>query len=161
PALDHQGAQSDASVHVTGEVDVADGPGVGPALRRLDLIDDLHGPDLGCPGDGTGREPGAEGVEGGHPGLQLAADVRGDVHDVRVPLDLHHVGNLDAVVLGDPADVVASQVHEHDVLGTLLGIGQQLRGQGLVFGVVNAPPPRAGEGTDGDNAVLDAHEDLG
>ena len=43
-------------------------------------------------------------------------------------------------VLGDPADVVAAQVHQHDVLGPLLGVGEQLLGQ--------APglPPRSGRG---------------
>ena len=82
------------------------------------------------------------------------------MHDVRVPLDLHHVGELDGVVVGDPADVVAAQVHEHDVLGPLLGIGQQLGGQGTVLGLVAAPPPRARQGSDRDRSLLDPDQDL-
>ena len=63
-ALEDQGPQGDAGVHVAGEVDVADGAGVGPALGRLDLVDDLHGPDLGSAGDRAGGQAGAQGVEG-------------------------------------------------------------------------------------------------
>src|SRR5262245_1709245 len=45
PLKDH-GPQCDACIHVSGEVDVTDGPAVGSALRRFDLVDDLHGPDF-------------------------------------------------------------------------------------------------------------------
>ena len=82
------------------------------------------------------------------PAPQPAGHVRGDVHDVRVALDLHHVGQLHRAVVGDPADVVAAQVDEHDVLGPLLGVGQQLLGQRLVLGLVLAPPPGAGQRAD-------------
>ena len=64
------------------------------------------------------------------------------------------------VVVGDPADVVAAQVHEHDVLGPFLGVGQQFLGQGPVLGLVLAPPPRAGERADRDRPVLDPDQDL-
>jgi hypothetical protein len=75
----------------------------------------------------------AQGVERGHPGRKLARDVGGDVHHVAVALDGHHVAELDRARLGHPADVVAAQVHQHDVLGPLLGVGQQFGLQRLVL----------------------------
>ena len=34
----------------------------------------------------------------------------------------------------DPADIVAPEIHQHDVLGALLGIGGQLVGEAAVEG---------------------------
>ena len=65
------------------------------------------------------------------------------MHHVRIPLDLHHVGELHRAIIGHAADVVAPQVDQHDVLGTLLGIGQQLFGQRPVLGFVGTAAPRA------------------
>jgi len=53
-----------------------------------------------------------------------AADVGGDVHDVAVTLDGHHFADDDGADFGDPADVVAVQIDEHDVLGSFFWIGQ-------------------------------------
>ena len=57
----------------------------------------------------------------------------------------HHVAELHRTVAGDPADVVASEVHEHDVLGPLLGVGHQLGGELLVLLIGLATRPCAGE----------------
>src|SRR5690242_4626250 len=45
-ALEDQSAQPNARVHVAAEVDVTDGPSVRTSPRRLQLIDNLHGPHL-------------------------------------------------------------------------------------------------------------------
>ncbi len=63
-------------------------------------------------------------------------------------------------ILGHPADVVAPQVDEHDVLGPLLGVGEQLLGQRAVLGLVLAAAAGAGQGADRHHAVLDPHQDL-
>ena len=83
------------------------------------------------------------------------------MHDVRVALDFHHVGELHAAEFGDAADVVAAQVHEHDVLGAFLGVGQQLLGQRRSSASSLAPRPRPGQRADRHHAVLDPHQDLG
>ena len=41
-----------------------------------------------------------------------------------IALNRHHVGQLHAAVPRDPANVVTAQIHEHNVLGTFLGIGK-------------------------------------
>jgi hypothetical protein len=52
-------------------------------------------------------------------------DVRDEMHDVRVALDDELLGHLDRAGNRDAADVVATEIEEHDVLGALLGIGEQ------------------------------------
>ena len=63
-------------------------------------------------------------------------------------------------ILGDAADVVAAQVDEHDVLGPLLGVGQQFVGEALVLFLGAAAAARAGQRADGDLAVDHADHDL-
>jgi hypothetical protein len=58
------------------------------------------------------------------------------VHDVRVALDGHEIRHGDAAELADAADVVAGQIHQHEVLGFFLFIGEQFLFQGGILGVV-------------------------
>ena len=62
---DDHGADGDGGVDVAGEVDVADDAGVGPALGRLELVDDLHGPHLRRARHGAGRQRGPQHVDRG------------------------------------------------------------------------------------------------
>ena len=52
---------------------------------------------------------------------ELALDVGDDVHDVRVALGDHEIGEAHGVEFADAADVVAGEIDEHDVLGAFLG----------------------------------------
>jgi hypothetical protein len=70
-----------------------------------------------------------------------AFDVADDVHDVRVALDAKGLGDLDGAGFRDAADVVAGQVDQHHVLGTLLGVGQQF---GFVALSCSGVAPRGG-----------------
>ena len=83
------------------------------------------------------------------------------MHDVGVALDHQRSFGLDRADLGDAADVVAAEVDEHDVLGALLGVGQQLGLERAVLGVV-APRRRVpASGRIVTVAALDPDEDLG
>ncbi len=77
-----------------------------------------------------------------------------------VALDDHHVGDFDAAVFGDAADVVAAEVDEHHVLGPFLGVGQQFFGEPLVLLVGRAAAARAGERADRHLAVHHPDHDL-
>ena len=72
------------------------------------------------------------------------------MHDVAVTFDGHDVADLHAAVAGDPANVVAAQIDEHDVLGPFLGIGDQFLGQARVFFLGQPAATRAGERADRD-----------
>jgi hypothetical protein len=75
--------------------EVADAAAVDAALLGLELVDDLHGADLGRAGDGAGGEAGEERGEGVVVLRELALDVRDDVHDVGVALDHELLGRRD------------------------------------------------------------------
>src|SRR6202042_1034685 len=59
------------------------------------------------------------------------------------------------------AEIVAPQVDEHHVLGSLLLVREQLGGNARVLLVVASPPARAGERTDARFTPLQSHEKLG
>ena len=94
------------------------------ADSALELVDQLHGPDLrarpsACPPESrpartsAGPAPGRAACRGPpRPGAGRARTSRPSAKR----------GDLDAPDLADPAEVVAREIHEHDVLGALLGI---------------------------------------
>ncbi len=75
------------------------------------------------------------------------------MHHLAVALDEELVGDLDGADLGDAADIVAAEVEQHQVLGALLRIGQQLGFERLVLVRRRAARTRAGDRADGDRAV--------
>src|SRR5690606_6916976 len=144
--LDHGGADGDGGVHVAVPANVAHGAAVDTALDRLQLIDDLHGANLGSATQGPGGQGGAQHIDGADPGAHLAGDVGGDVHLVGKALHGLVFRHLDRADAGHPAHIVAAQVDEHQVLGDLLGIGQHLalHRQVLLLGVAAATGPGDG-----------------
>ncbi len=88
---------------------------------------------FGAPESVPAGEAGAQHVELVPVGAQLPAHVRDDVLHVRVLLDHHLLVHLHGPVAADPPQVVAPQVEQHDVLGPLLLVGQQLFGQRRVL----------------------------
>ena len=118
------------------EVDVTHGPGIGPAFWGSTSSMICMARTLGAPETVPAGSPARRASKAVLPACKPAGHVRRDVHDVRIALDLHHVAELDGAIIGDAAHVVASQVDEHDMLGSLLGVGQQLFGQRAVLGLV-------------------------
>jgi hypothetical protein len=108
-------------------------------------MDQLHGPNFGGTADRAGREGGHQQVPDISLRLQEPFHLADDVHHVGVALDHHQFCYLDAARLANPAQVIATQVHQHHVLGPLLGIGQQIRLKGPVLALVGAAGPGAGD----------------
>ena len=91
---------------------------------------------------------------GPSPATSVAGHLRREVHDVAVALERHQLVDVDGPEPGDPADVVAGEVDEHDVLGALLGMFDELGGEPAV--VVIGPAALAGAGDRaGDHRVVD------
>src|SRR5205823_11020328 len=118
PVTPEHRADGDGRVDVPGEVEVADHTGVGTALLRLELVDDLHRAHLRGAAHGPGRERRTEHVDRGLPAREVTRHLAGHVHDVRVPLERHELVDTFAAVPDNPSDVVAGQVDQHDVLGS-------------------------------------------
>ncbi len=91
-------------------------------------------------------------------GINPALHRRFQMHDVAVAADVHEFHYLDGARFADPAKVVAPEIHQHQMLGALLRVGQQL---GLQRGVLRrraAAGLRAGDGVGDRNTVLDCHQ---
>ena len=82
------------------------------------------------------------------------------MHDVAVALDEELVGDLDGADLGNAADVVAAEIEQHQMLGALLRVGQELVLQRLVLVRRRAARPGAGERPDRHRAVAQPHQHL-
>ena len=82
------------------------------------------------------------------------------MHDVGVALDVAQRGDLDAGRRRDAADVVASQVDEHGVLGELLRVGAKLLLERGILDRVLVAWPRSGDRPGDDLAVADADQQL-
>ena len=80
--LDDSCADRDSSVHVAGEVEIADRSRVHAATVRLKLGNDLHCAYLRCAGDGPGREAGSESIVAGVALLKFPRYVRHEMYDV-------------------------------------------------------------------------------
>ncbi len=160
PAPDH-GADRDRGVEVAREVDVADDPRVRPALHGLELVDDLHGADLGCAADRARRERRAQHVDRVAAVREVAGHLAREVHHVGVTLERHQLFHALRPELHDPADVVAGEVDEHHVLGPLLRVLGELRRHAPVVLLGAAAPARAGDRAADDPAVEQLHHRLG
>ena len=79
------------------------------------------------------------------------------MHHVGKTFNLHQPFQLHGAGFGDAPQVVAAQVLQHHVFGTLLGVLEQVGGQGGVFLVVPAALARSGNGGKLELAVRAAH----
>ena len=95
------------------------------------------------------------------PGANLAVHAAHDMHDVAVALD-HAVG-IDAHRPGGrhPAQIVARQIDQHDVLGVLLGIGEQDPLELQIPVAIGAARARARDGAKLRVAAVGLHQRLG
>lgn len=64
--LDDHRPDGEGEVESAPDVNIAYRPGINLPFNRLEFVDQLHRPNLWCPGDGTGRKTGTEGVDWGH-----------------------------------------------------------------------------------------------
>lgn len=68
------------------------------------------------------------------------------MHHMGKTFNLHQAFQLHGTGLGDTAQVVAPQIHQHDMFRTFLRIFQKIGGQGGVFLIIPAAPARSGNG---------------
>ena len=93
-------------------------------------------------------------------GLSRALDVRHEMEDVAVALDLHVLADGHGPRPRDPSEVVAAEVDEHHVLGSFLGVALELLGEQRVLAIVRAARTGPGDGVGGELVALDLEEQL-
>ena len=79
---------------------------------------------------------------------------------MRILLDHHAVGHLDRADGGDPAEVVATEVDQHDVFGAFLLVRQQVFGQRTVFVRRGAALAGAGDRPHGHLVAFETGQDF-
>ena len=158
-AFPQQGrADRDGHVHVTGEVKVAHHSPVDPAAVRFQLVEQSQRAGFGGAGERPGREGRLQHVVGLGSGRQFADHGGDQVHDVAEALDLHELGDVDGAGHADLGQVVAGEIHQHQVFGAFLFIREELLGQGLVRLHSSAARPGAGDGVGDDFLAGHGHE---
>ena len=115
---------------------------------------------FGAPESVPRRERGAQQVERGDLGAQLAGHLGDEMRDVGEPLRLEEALDLDRSGDAHAREVVAAEVDEHDVLRPLLRVALELLGEDAVLAVVGAPWPRARDRVRREAVTLDPQEEL-
>ena len=82
------------------------------------------------------------------------------MHHVAVTLNNHVVGHLHTSRFGNSANIIASQIHQHHMLGFLLLITEELIRQHSIFLLGGTTRPRARNRTDLNTTAGQAHHDL-
>ena len=90
--------------------------------------------------------------------VEFAFDDRNEMHDVRVPFERHVGRDAHRAIRRHAADVVPSEIDEHDVLGTFFLVPLQLLSQPHVLFVGPPAGPRAGYRMRLDLVPLDTHQ---
>ncbi len=127
-ADDHADPDRDRELEGAARAEVAERAAVRAAPRGLELVDDLERALLRRAGDRAAGERGAQEVGVADIGARARADPRHLVVERRQLDDVAEVVDGDAAGLGDPAEVVALEVDDHQVLRGVLGGGGQLLG---------------------------------
>src|SRR4051794_6375722 len=83
------------------------------------------------------------------------------MEDVAVALDLHVLADRYGPRTRDAAQVVATEIDEHDVLRALLRVGLQLLGEKCVLAGVGATRPGARDRMRRQPVALDLEQELG
>ena len=159
--LEDRAPDGDRGVEVAVVAEVADGAAVQPAALALGRGDELHRPDLRGARQGAGREHGPQRVERIELRAEARLDVRHEVEDVAVALDLHVLADADRAGARDPAEVVPPEVDQHHVLGALLRIALELLGQQRILVGVDAARPGPGDRVGRQPVALGLEQQLG
>src|SRR6202011_1908947 len=94
---------------------------------RLDVLDGLEPSGLGCPGHRRGRKRGSDDRARTQLGPAVSTNRAHEVVQAGMLLNLAQRRYLNRAVVTTAPEIVASEVNDHDILGTVLGAGSQGR----------------------------------
>ena len=122
---DGEGPDGQGEVEVPVRPERAEGAHRGAATDRLEGCDVVEGRDLRRSRHRSAGEHRAQRLGPGDPLAQATLDERDEMLDAGHRADAHELGPANAAGLADAAQVIALQVHDHDVLGGVLAGGAQ------------------------------------
>ncbi len=159
--FEQDGPECDAGVGVPVEPEVADSACVDAPFILFLFVQDLHGADFWRSADGSCGESGPHDIEAGEAGFEASGDVGDDMHHVAVPLNGAEVGDFHRAELSDAANIVACEIHEHEVFGGLLGIGEERCGVCVIFCDGSSSAFCTGDWADLNEAIGQSNVDFG
>lgn len=159
--LDQQAANGNGTVHLAAHVEIQERAAVEAAPGRLELIDDLHGADLRRTGDGAAGETAGDQVQRILARCKLGGDATDQVMHVGIALQGEQLRYFHRTDAAAAAQIVAQQIDDHQVLGSILAARQQLLRLRLIIVGVIAAAPSALDRTGFHMTVADLEKALG
>ena len=148
-----EGADDNGLVEVAVQSDETDTTSVSTAVVRLQFGDDLHGPHLGCTAQRAGREGVDELLDAVGSLVERTAHTAHEVDNVTI--ELHVLIEIHFHTVAVATQVVTCKVHQHHVLGILLGVvAQELGSLAVLLHVART----LGGTSDGVDESLVAHD---
>ena len=128
-----QRADGDIQTEIAARRDPAEGPGVQAARLIFEFRNDLHGANFRRAGDRTTGKERQQNVIERDPG-HMRRDLRHHLPDGRIILDREQLLDLHAAARRHASQIVAQEVHDHQVLGPVLerflqALGRLIAGQ--------------------------------
>ena len=120
-SLHDDGPNNDAGVKITVVSEVPMAPAYSPRFSGSNSLIICMARIFGAPETVPAGNADTKRSNGVFSARQFSADVGDDVNNMGIALDSHQFVNFNRAYFGDPANVVAAQVYEHDMLGTSLG----------------------------------------
>ena len=80
------------------------------------------------------------------------------MHHVGVALDIHQVTDFYRSIFADSTQIIASQIHQHDMLGALFFVMEHLLFETEIFGFVAPPGMCTGDRSIFEFASTHAHQ---
>lgn len=158
-AFAQKGANDNGLIEGAVEAQVANAAAVKTAVLVFVFVDQLHGPVLGCARERTRREGISHQLDRRDVRVDLARHRRDEVDHVGEILNFLEYIHLDLRTVA--AEVIAGEVHEHDVLGVFLGVVKEFARHVLVLLVVAGAAKSARNGVHRGRAVVDQQLRLG
>ena len=142
----HHGANDNVEVHVSGPTQIPQRAGVRPAPNGFQFFDDFHAANLGRAGDRSSGEHGANEVQRRARRVKGSADFGNQVCHVGILFNRHELINVDRPIVADSSEIIASEVHQHDVFRPFFLINPEGINQGMIFKRRATARSRAGNG---------------
>ena len=130
---DVQGTDGDVELGSAAWTQIAHSTGIGASRARFQVPNQAHGVDFGCAGNGRAGKQCSQNVY--RTGIRPCPDGGGHLMHAVIGLQAEEVRHADAARHGDPAQIIADHVHDHEVLCPVLGrVRQCALAQGVVIG---------------------------
>src|ERR1700733_5034517 len=142
PPIHIQRPKRNTRNQIPAEVRNQHAPPINPTPSRLQLLNNLHRPNLRSPTQRSRRKTSPKRINRIQPRAQLALKRTHHMHYMAIPLHHHQLLHLHRPKLTHPPHVIPPQVHQHDVFGNFFLIPAHIGLKCPIFRLIGTPRPR-------------------